>query len=123
MVNGVAQQEGTSEFNSVHLRMERDAADWVMVLGGKENYWQTYIDAMVTARFSQDTPLYVASGLLTGSTDINDNSKTNGDPESTEEMKRLVKDITNNQVCCTVSRCSQQEWAKSDDRDLVIVQY
>lgn len=98
VVKGIAQQEGSSDFNGVYLRMERDASDWVVVLGGKENYWQKYRDAMVRAKFSKDTPVYVASGLLTGSTDINDHSKNSGDAESVEVMKGLVKDIVDDEV-------------------------
>ena len=99
VVKGIAQEEGVTEFNGIHLRMEHDAADWAEILGGKENYWAQYRDAMVRAKFSKDTPLYVASGLLTGSTDINDASSSSGDPQSVEEMQGLVKDIVDNEVC------------------------
>lgn len=98
VVKGIAKEEGVSAFNGVHLRMERDAIDWANILGGKEHYWDTYLEAMQKARFSQDTPLYVASGLLTGSKDINDPTKTAGDPESAAEMKKLVKDMVDHQV-------------------------
>jgi hypothetical protein len=93
VMKGIDKQEGSSDFNGVHLRMEPDAADWSMILGGKEHYWETYLQAMVDARFSKDTPLYVASGLLTGISDINDKSKNTGDPKSVAEMQTLSKDI------------------------------
>ena len=98
VVQGIAQEEGAADFNGIHLRMERDAADWAEILGGKENYWHQYRDAMTQAKFSKNVPLYVASGLLTGSTDINDKSSNSGDPESVEEMKGLAKDIIDNEV-------------------------
>lgn len=57
------------------------------------------MDAIIRqAQFSAGTPLYVASGLLTGSTDNNHASKQHGDPESTEEVKSLVKDILDSNV-------------------------
>lgn len=98
VVQGIAREEGAADFNGIHLRMERDAADWAEILGGKENYWHQYRDAMTQAKFSKDVPLYVASGLLTGSTDINDKSSNSGDPASVEEMKGLAKDIIDNEV-------------------------
>jgi GDP-fucose protein O-fucosyltransferase len=98
VVKGIAKLEGSSDFNGVHLRMERDAIDWANILGGKEHYWETYLEAMEKAKFSKDTPLYVASGLLTGSTDINSKSQSSGDPESIREMQTLAKDIIDHGV-------------------------
>lgn len=102
VVQGIAREEGADEFNGIHLRMERDAADWAEVLGGKESYWGQYRDVMIQAKFSKDVPLYVASGLLTGSTDINDKSSNSGDPESVAEMRRLAKDIIDNELASKV---------------------
>jgi hypothetical protein len=34
VMKGIDKQEGSSDFNGVHLRMEPDAADWSMILGG-----------------------------------------------------------------------------------------
>mmetsp|Transcript_3827 Transcript_3827/g.11047 ORF Transcript_3827/g.11047 Transcript_3827/m.11047 type:complete len:533 (-) Transcript_3827:775-2373(-) len=55
----------TPVFNAVHLRIERDAKDWAQIMGGPEALWNAYVQAMRQAGFSRDTPMYVASGLLT----------------------------------------------------------
>ena len=99
VVNGITQEEEVTEFNGIHLRMEHDAMDWSNILGGKESYWAQYRDAMARAKFSMDTPLFVASGLLTGRPDINQTSSSSGDPQSMKEMQELVTDIVDNEVC------------------------
>lgn len=54
-----------SEFNAVHLRVEKDAEEWIKILGGPERTWGLYLDAMRQGNFGPQTPMYVASGLLT----------------------------------------------------------
>jgi hypothetical protein len=99
VMKGIAKQEGSSDFNGVHLRMEPDAADWSMILGGEEQYRETYLQAMADARFSEDTPLYVASGLLTGSSDIYEKSTNTVDTESMAQMNNLTQGIMDAGVC------------------------
>lgn len=52
-------------FNAVHLRVEKDAEDWIKILGGPEKTWSLYLDAMRKGNFDPQTPIYLASGLLT----------------------------------------------------------
>ncbi len=56
---------GSGIFNGVHLRIEKDAEAWSQILGGRHVVEQRYRGAMRTARFDGNTPLYVASALLT----------------------------------------------------------
>ena len=56
-------------FNGLHLRIEKDAADWTNILGGVEAFWNLYKAQMVAAGFEGSRlPLYVASGLLSYNT-------------------------------------------------------
>jgi hypothetical protein len=99
VVAGIAGESGSSEFNGVHLRMERDAMDWAMILGGRNRYWALYRSSMSMAHFSKNTPLFVASGLLKGSTNINAVDGTNqGDSWSVQQMKQLAHEIVQNKV-------------------------
>lgn len=99
VVSGIAGESGSSEFNGVHLRMERDAMDWAMILGGRNRYWALYRSSMSMAHFSKNTPLFVASGLLKGSTNINTlDSTTQGDSWSVQQMKQLAREIVHNKV-------------------------
>ena len=56
---------GVFAFNGVHLRIEKDAGDWAIILGGQGRIWHLYCDTLASARFNASQPLYVASGLLT----------------------------------------------------------
>ncbi len=80
---------GKSGFNALHLRVEKDAEVWADIMGGKDVcvcwlagrawlikivalqcnspqvVWNAYVEAMTKAKFDSDTPLYVASALLT----------------------------------------------------------
>lgn len=99
VVAGIAAESGSSEFNGVHLRMERDAMDWAMILGGRNRYWALYRSSMSMAHFSKNTPLFVASGLLKGSTNINTlDGTTQGDTWSVQQMKQLAREIVQNKV-------------------------
>lgn len=99
VVSGIAGENGSNEFNGVHLRMERDAMDWAMILGGRNRYWALYRSSMSMAHFSKDTPLFVASGLLKGSTNINTlDGTTQGDTWSVQQMKQLAREIVQNKV-------------------------
>ncbi|KDD71689.1 hypothetical protein H632_c4559p0, partial [Helicosporidium sp. ATCC 50920] len=51
-------------FNGVHLRIEKDAGDWAIIMGGKGVIWDLYLAYLREARFGPDAPLYVATGLL-----------------------------------------------------------
>jgi hypothetical protein len=60
-------RDGRRNFNGVHLRVEKDAAEWFLILGGLDGaqvVWEMYRDAMLDAGFEPDTPLFVATGLL-----------------------------------------------------------
>ncbi|CAL8465889.1 g5425 [Coccomyxa elongata] len=56
--------KGAKKFNGVHLRIESDARDWAVIMGGEGAIWDLYRKA-VQKTFDAGTPLYVASGLLT----------------------------------------------------------
>lgn len=56
---------GSAEYNGVHLRIEKDAEPWALILGGRKVLLARYLDAMRRAKFDSKTTLYVASGLLT----------------------------------------------------------
>jgi hypothetical protein len=99
VVTKIAEENGSGEFNGVHLRMERDAMDWAMILGGRNRYWALYRSSMSMAHFSKDTPLFVASGLLKGSTNINAlDDAAEGESWSVKQMKQLAKEIVHNKV-------------------------
>jgi hypothetical protein len=99
VIDGIANNEGSSEFNGVHLRMERDAMDWATILGGPDKYWAMYRSSMAIAHFSLDTPLFVASGLLKGSTNINKHDSVPLlENTSVQQMKRLAGEIVKSKV-------------------------
>ncbi|CAL5219417.1 g1245 [Coccomyxa viridis] len=56
---------GAAPFNSLHLRIEKDAKDWSTIMGGTGVLWEGYAAAMQEAGFDNQAPLYTASGLLT----------------------------------------------------------
>lgn len=56
---------GVPVFNGVHLRVEKDAGDWTIIMGGVGRMWHIYTETMLHAGFDAATPLYVATGLLT----------------------------------------------------------
>lgn len=88
-------QSGHLVFNAAHLRIEKDARDWSIILGGEgvcsnsteplakrqafcgiavpiltavlhaQVVWDRYVRAMQEANFSASVGMYVASGLLT----------------------------------------------------------
>ena len=89
VVAGIAAAQGARAFNGVHMRMEKDAADWAIIMGGRARLWQLYKDSMRRAGLDPDTPLYVASGLLKASSE---------DEWSRDEMRRLTDDIVASQV-------------------------
>ncbi len=64
VIDGVS-NSGEVPYNSVHLRVERDAEAWATIMGGQDVVWQGYQQAMGTAGFNGTTRLYVASALLT----------------------------------------------------------
>ncbi len=44
VVGHIRQEYGAgSAFNGIHLRIEKDASDWMAILGGKESYWGLYL--------------------------------------------------------------------------------
>ena len=45
MLEGVRGETPGGAFNGVHLRMEKDAADWATIMGGPERYWARYKQA------------------------------------------------------------------------------
>lgn len=93
--------EGVEAYNGVHLRMERDAMDWAIIMGGRDRYWKLYRSSMAMARFSRDAPLFVASGLLKGSRNINtENGALNSaaDTQAVNQMQKLAQEIVNANV-------------------------
>ena len=56
---------GQLQYNGVHLRIEKDARDWAMIMGGQQVVWHGYIKTMKQVGFDNATRLYVASGMLT----------------------------------------------------------
>lgn len=56
---------GQLAYNGVHLRIEKDARDWAMIMGGQQVVWHGYIKTMRSVGFDNATRLYVASGMLT----------------------------------------------------------
>lgn len=89
VVQGIVRQ-GKPVFNGVHMRMEKDAADWAIIMGGRDRLWQLYKKSMSRAGLDPSTPLYVASGLLKAAQE---------DAWSREEMRSLTTDIVESQVC------------------------
>uniref|UniRef100_A0A1D2A093 O-fucosyltransferase family protein n=1 Tax=Auxenochlorella protothecoides TaxID=3075 RepID=A0A1D2A093_AUXPR len=63
---------GVLPFNGVHLRIEKDARDWAMIMGGEQVVWQSYVKTMRGVGQNESVPLYAASGMLTygASTDM-----------------------------------------------------
>jgi hypothetical protein len=55
---------GAAAFNGIHLRIERDAADWTSIMGGHEAFWRLYLEAAAAAGLGPGVPLYIASGIL-----------------------------------------------------------
>lgn len=60
---------GTRVFNGAHMRIEKDATDWVHMMGGFDLYYNSYFELFKQADFQPDTPLYLASGLMSYSND------------------------------------------------------
>lgn len=58
------EKEVGHKYNAVHLRVEDDIEDWLMLLGGRSNVMQAYLEEMKRAGFNQHTVVYIASGLL-----------------------------------------------------------
>lgn len=58
-------QHGTHSYNGVHLRVEKDAKDWAMIMGGPQIVWLGYIKTMRETHFNATERIYVASGLMT----------------------------------------------------------
>lgn len=44
-----------------HLRVEKDAAEWFIILGGAQAVWDLYIEKMRETEFDFTTPLYIAT--------------------------------------------------------------
>eukprot|EP01023_Acetabularia_acetabulum_P032553 TRINITY_DN303_c0_g1_i3.p1 TRINITY_DN303_c0_g1~~TRINITY_DN303_c0_g1_i3.p1 ORF type:complete len:523 (+),score=52.65 TRINITY_DN303_c0_g1_i3:247-1815(+) len=53
------------QYNGVHLRVERDAQDWMNAVGGWSRYIDFYLYTMINAGFNERSKLYLATGLLT----------------------------------------------------------
>ena len=57
-------EEKTGQYSGVHLRLEADAQATIAQRGGMQVYWQQYLDAVHTAKFPPDAPVYLSSGLM-----------------------------------------------------------
>lgn len=94
VIDGIRAEDHGSDFNGVHLRMEKDAADWAAIIGGREKYWQLYKRTMAKAGLQEvPRPLYVASGLLKAAKE---------ETWSKDEMSRLSTDITDSKLASKV---------------------
>ena len=73
--------------------MEKDAQDWVKIVGN-QNYWATYKETMREAGFNKGVlrPLYVACGLL---------KSGQQDEWSRLEMGNIERDILVQKVRCS----------------------
>ena len=56
---------GAHPYNGLHLRVEKDARDWIEIMGGTQALWDSYVAAMKSVGFNATTRIYVASGMLT----------------------------------------------------------
>ena len=94
VVKGLHETSG-QEFNGAHLRMEKDAKDWVDVVGGAETYWARYKATMRKAGFATEKPLplYIASGLL---------KSGENDTWSQFKMQQLKKDMIMQKVSACI---------------------
>lgn len=81
---GIITHHGHEAYNGVHMRMEKDALDWAIILGGRAKLWHMYKHTMMRAHFDAHTPLYVASGLIKASAT---------DPEPRKYMTKLSRDL------------------------------
>jgi hypothetical protein len=81
----ISERQLFTGFNGVHLRMEKDASDWTMLMGGRARLWQRYKQSMRMAGFDDQTPLYVASGLLKASVGT--------DPQPRLFLRKLASDL------------------------------
>lgn len=107
VIRGIHDREGVAGYNGVHLRMERDAMDWAIIMGGRDRYWKLYRSSMAMARFSKDSPLFVASGLLKGSRNINTKSgavTSAADAQAVNQMQKLAQEIVSANVCSQKQR-------------------
>lgn len=69
VIDGVS-DSGATAFDSMHLRVERDAEVWAAIMGGQDVVWEGYRTAMAAVGFNSTMRVYVASALLTyGATD------------------------------------------------------
>jgi hypothetical protein len=64
IIDGMTKQ-GQLQYNGAHLRVEKDAKDWAMIMGGQQIVWFGYIKTMRETGFDEKDILYVASGLMT----------------------------------------------------------
>jgi hypothetical protein len=96
VVKGIV-HHGKPVFNGVHMRMEKDAVDWAIIMGGRDRLWQLYKESMSRAGLDPSTPLYVASGLLKAAKE---------DAWSRDEMRSLTTDIVQSKVCSNNWGCS-----------------
>ncbi|KAI3432401.1 hypothetical protein D9Q98_003957 [Chlorella vulgaris] len=63
-------RDGRRTFNGAHLRVEKDAGEWIAILGGPAAVWGMYLDTMAAAGFDAASPLFVATGLLSYGAEI-----------------------------------------------------
>ena len=83
-------------FNGLHLRLEQDAVEWAIILGGRAKLWKLYKRSMAAAEFDAVTPVYVASGLLKAS--------TRNVTAPRQYMRKLSRDMVHSRVRTANSR-------------------
>lgn len=92
---------GKRSFNGAHLRIEKDARDWAMILGGPQVVWRRYIETMRLAGQDSKTPLYAATGVLTYGADV--------------EMNRTIAYLLHMGVCSEVLH--KELYVRKEDLD------
>lgn len=79
---------GSAPFNGVHLRIEKDARDWAMIMGGQQVVWKGYVRTMRELGLNETVRLYAASGMLTYG--------------ASDDMRRTVAYLRHKRVCSQI---------------------
>lgn len=70
-IREVMTHHGKISYNGVHLRVEKDATDWMLIMGGPGAVWHKYVRLMGDMGMNQSQALYVASGLASAKDETN----------------------------------------------------
>jgi hypothetical protein len=90
-IDTLRKRSGTSAFNGLHLRVEKDGKFLRDQIGDNDVVWKRYVHGMQTAGFNSSTPLYVASALFAGALES---------PQALlQDIVKYVGDLRCAQVC------------------------